>query len=477
MKFSEFGLKKDLLSAIRKAGYEEPTPVQEESIPVILEGRDMIGCAQTGTGKTAAFALPVLHKLTLLKRPRVRALVLTPTRELAIQIFDNFKKYGRYLHLRTVCLYGGAKRGPQIGALRRGADILVATPGRLLDFMGQDLVDLSSVEILVLDEADRMLDMGFLPDVSRIVESTPSKRQTLMFSATMEKEVRQLADRMLKDPAQVQVTPENEAADTVEQKLIFSSREDKREIIASLLTDEAVESAIVFTRTKHGADKLSRELKRRGIESVAIHGDKTQGQRQDALNRFKSGKVRVMVATDVAARGLDIPKLSHVFNYDVPEEAGAYIHRIGRTGRAGESGIAITLCCEAELDALREVEELLEKPIPELQTQWSLLLERKARKGKGGRTRHGRSGYRSGGQKNAGKSGHKAGSRNRQGHADRRQKAGGASGSGRGRRRRDQGPRPMPNINNGRSERENISDESRGRGGYSGSYYGQGRGR
>lgn len=476
MKFSELELKKDLLSAIRKAGYEEPTPIQEQSIPVILEGKDMVGCAQTGTGKTAAFALPILQKLTVIKRAKTRALILTPTRELAIQIFDNFKKYGRYLHLRTVCLYGGARRGPQIGALRRGADIIVATPGRLLDFMGEELADLSSVELLVLDEADRMLDMGFLPDVTRIVESTPSERQTVMFSATMEKEVRKLADRMLREPVQIQVTPENEAADTVDQKLIFTSHEDKREVIVSLLTDEAVESAIVFTRTKHGADKLSRELKRRGIVSVAIHGDKTQGQRQDALNRFKSGKIKVMVATDVAARGLDIPKLSHVFNYDVPEEAGAYIHRIGRTGRAGESGIAITLCCEAERDALREVEELLEKPIPELQTQWSLPLERKTRKGRG-HARHGRGGRRTGSQRRGKQRGNRTGAENRQGHVTQKQRAGGASGGSRRRRRREQGPRPMPNINNGRSERENVSDESRGRGGYSGSYYGQGRGR
>lgn len=475
MKFSELDLKNDLLGAIRKAGYEEPTPIQEQSIPVILEGRDMIGCAQTGTGKTAAFALPILQKLAAKKRSETRALILTPTRELAIQIFENFKKYGRYLKLRTVCLYGGAKRGPQIGALRKGADILVATPGRLLDFMDTGLVDLHSVQILVLDEADRMLDMGFLPDVSRIVGATPGERQTVMFSATMEQEVRKLADQMLRDPVQIQVTPENEAADTVDQKLIFTSREDKREVIASLLKEEAVESAIVFTRTKHGADKLSKELKRRGIESVAIHGDKTQGQRQDALNRFKSGKVKVMVATDVAARGLDIPKLSHVFNYDVPEEPGSYIHRIGRTGRAGESGIAVTLCCEAELDALREVEELLEKPIPELESRWSLPLERRSKKGRGGRTRRSSGGHRAGSQGSKRQGGHKTGSKGRSRNA-----GGGAtdaSRGSRGRRRRDQGPRPMPNINNGRSERENISDESKGRGGYSGSYYGQGRGR
>lgn len=388
MKFKEFGIKKDILNAVRKAGYEETTPIQEKAIPLIMEGRDVIGLAQTGTGKTAAFALPLLNNIEYRKKTRVRAVILAPTRELAIQIFENFKRFGRYLDLRVVCLYGGTNKGKQIDNLKAGADIIVATPGRLLDLHSEDRVKLESVEYFVLDEADRMLDMGFMPDVQKINELIPQGRQMIMFSATMDKAVERLANQLLNNPVRIQVDPENNTADTVEQHLIFIKGEDKDEMITRFLKEKINNpenlklprkdrmNAIIFTRTKRGADRLDKTLKKRGLQSVAIHGDKTQGQRKDALDRFRTGQMSILVATDVAARGLDIPKLNYVFNYELPNEPDNYIHRIGRTGRAGESGVAYTLCCQEDLPRLFEIERLLGKEIPELQVELSAKLDR-----------------------------------------------------------------------------------------------------
>lgn len=381
MSFRELYLKRDIQSAVGKAGYEEPTPIQEKAIPEILAGRDLIACAQTGTGKTAAFALPILNTMEEIRPSRIRTLVLTPTRELAIQIFDNFKKYGRYLRLRTVCVYGGAKPGAQIAALSRGCDILVATPGRLQDFMSSGHIDISDVEIFVLDEADRMLDMGFIGDVRKIASHLRKDRQTLMFSATMPPAIEELAGELLTDPAVVKVSPTTNPAETVRQSLVFTEKTDKKHLLGELLKKEDVKKSIVFTRTKHGADRLVRDLGKAGVEATAIHGDKTQGQRQNALERFRSGQVKVLVATDVASRGIDIPRITHVFNYDLPQESESYIHRIGRAGRAGESGEAVTLCCEDELELLRDIEKMMGRQIPEMETAYSIPLVRKPVRG------------------------------------------------------------------------------------------------
>ena len=339
MTFKELNLDREITSAVSKAGYEEPTPIQEKAIPVILKGHDLIACAQTGTGKTAAFALPVLSMLKDKKPRRIRALIITPTRELAIQIFDNFKKYGRYLKLRAVCIYGGAKQGPQIDALLSGGDILIATPGRLLDFMGSGYINLSQV-------------------------------------ATMPKEIELLAQELLTDPVTIKVAPPASPAETVDQKLCFVDRADKNALLIRFLQSGEVRRAIVFTRTKYGADKLVRALLKAEIPSAAIHGDKTQGQRQNALERFKAGQYNVLVATDVASRGIDVPKLSHVFNYELPDEPESYIHRIGRAGRAGENGISISFCSSEELEKLRDIEKMLKKEIPLLETEYSAPLVR-----------------------------------------------------------------------------------------------------
>ncbi len=377
MTFQELNLNQQLQDAVQKAGYREPSPIQEKAIPEMLDGHDLIACAQTGTGKTAAFALPILNELKVLRKHKIRALVLTPTRELAIQIFENFKKYGRYLKLRTVCIYGGAKQGPQLAALDRGCDILVATPGRLMDYMDRGIVSLDAIEMFVLDEGDRMLDMGFVNDIRKIVSKMNTERQTVLFSATMPKPIEQLAREILRDPVEVKVAPTTSPAETVDQKICFTEKENKKLVLGSFLTQPQVKKSIVFTRTKHGADRLVRELKKEGINSLSIHGDKAQGQRQNALERFRSGNIKVLVATDVAARGIDIPKITHVFNYDLPEESESYIHRIGRAGRAGKSGEAVSLCCSEELGLLYDIEHMMKKEIPEVETEWTVALERK----------------------------------------------------------------------------------------------------
>ena len=377
MNFTDLELKEPILSAVSKAKYETPSPIQEQAIPVMLEGKDIVACAQTGTGKTAAFALPILNKLEYKKKHQIRALVLTPTRELAIQIFENFKKFGRYLKLRACCVYGGAPSGPQRKALRSGCDILIATPGRLNDFMVQGEIILSDIEVFVLDEADRMLDMGFIGDVRTIASRIPEVRQTVMFSATMPKEIKELANELLHDPVDIRVAPPASPAETISQYLVYCEKADKKRVLKDMLMSPEVTKAIVFTRTKIGADRLTKKLIEDGIKVLTIHGDKTQGQRQNALQRFRTNQVDVLVATDVAARGIDISDISHVFNYDLPEEDESYIHRIGRAGRAGKEGISISLCCHEELGLLASIEKMLKKEIPLMKTEYSIELKRK----------------------------------------------------------------------------------------------------
>ena len=368
MNFNQLQLKRPLLRAVADIGYTEPTPIQQKAIPAILRGRDIIGCAQTGTGKTAAFALPILQRLHQQPRersfPAIRALILTPTRELAIQIDQSFTDYGRYLPLRHTVIYGGVGQNPQVEALRKGVDILVATPGRLNDLIGQGHIQLRHVEIFVLDEADRMLDMGFIHDVRRVIGHLPEKRQNLLFSATMPAEIAQLAQSMMHDPLTVSVTPSATPVEKIDQCVYFVERPQKRQLLPYLLKQIDAPSALVFTRTKHGADRVVKELSRQGISALAIHGNKSQSARQAALQQFKEHKIPVLVATDIAARGIDIEELSHVFNYDLPEVPETYVHRIGRTGRAGQSGKAISFCSTEERPYLKQIEKLIQRDIP-----------------------------------------------------------------------------------------------------------------
>lgn len=367
--FEQLNLNESILKAVTKEGYTNPTPIQEQSIPVILKGKDLLGCAQTGTGKTAAFAMPVLQLLHQEPtRPgtfrKVRALVLTPTRELAIQIEESFKAYGKFTGLSQLVIYGGVPQRPQTDGLRRGVDILVATPGRLLDLLNQGFVNLNDLKIFVLDEADRMLDMGFVHDVKRIISRIPAKRQTLFFSATMPREIQSLADTILTNPVKVEVTPVSSTADTIRQSLYYVDKSSKKSLLTHLLQDKNIISALVFTRTKHGADKVAKDLNHSGIHAEAIHGNKSQNARQRALSNFKSGHTRVLVATDIAARGIDVDNLSHVINFDLPNIPETYVHRIGRTGRAGANGIAISFCDAEEREFLRDIHKLINKAIP-----------------------------------------------------------------------------------------------------------------
>ncbi|MEG0770042.1 MAG: DEAD/DEAH box helicase [Ruthenibacterium sp.] len=369
MTFSELNLIPPLLKAAHDAGYETPSPIQEQAIPPVLAGRDLLGCAQTGTGKTAAFAMPILQRLFTSpacgtgKRP-IRALILTPTRELALQIDESFADYGKYMKLRPCVIFGGVNQNPQVAKLKAGVDVLTATPGRLNDLIQQGFIHLGDIEVFVLDEADRMLDMGFVHDVKRIIKYLPAKRQTLLFSATMPREIEQLADTLLHDPAKVMVTPPATTVEKIDQSLYFVDKGNKRYLLASLLKNAAVTNALVFTRTKHGADRVVRELSHEGIEAMAIHGNKSQNARQDALGRFKDGRIRVLIATDIAARGIDVSGLSHVFNYDLPNIPETYVHRIGRTARAGQEGIAISFCDFEEKAYLSDIEKLIKTQIP-----------------------------------------------------------------------------------------------------------------
>lgn len=369
MPFTTLGLSTELLRAVANLGYRVPTPIQQQAIPVILDGKDIMAGAQTGTGKTAGFALPLLQRLSAqyqnTGKRRVRALIVTPTRELAAQVETSVTTYGKHLPLKSAVIFGGVKINPQIAQLRRGVDILVATPGRLLDHVQQGTLDLSSVEILVLDEADRMLDMGFIRDIRKILALLPKKRQNLLFFATFSDEMKQLADSLLNSPVLVEVSRRNTAKESIEQVIHPVDRERKRELLSFLIRSQKWQQVLVFTRTKHGANKLSQQLERDGIRAAAIHGNKSQGARTRALADFKNGDVRVLVATDLAARGLDIEQLPHVVNFELPNVSEDYVHRIGRTGRAGSEGKAISLVCVDEHSLLKDIERLLKSAIPQ----------------------------------------------------------------------------------------------------------------
>ena len=369
MPFKKLDLIEPILKALTAEGYSIPTPIQAQSIPLILERRDLLGCAQTGTGKTAAFAIPILQILYQEKEqergPRnIKVLILTPTRELAIQIDESFAAYGKFTGLTHTVIFGGVSQLQQTNILRRGVDILVATPGRLLDLISQGFIDLKYLKLFVLDEADRMLDMGFIHDVKRIITKLPVKRQTLFFSATMPPEIQKLANVLLTNPAKVEVTPASSTVDAIEQSLYHVDKKDKPSLLLHLLRDEEIITALVFTRTKHGADKVVKFLHRNNITAAAIHGNKSQNARQNALSNFKSGGLRVLVATDIAARGIDIDELSHVINFELPNIPETYVHRIGRTGRAGNTGIAISFCDAEERTELRDIQKLIAKNIP-----------------------------------------------------------------------------------------------------------------
>lgn len=366
MNFTDLQLIEPIAKALQEEGYTQPTPIQQQAIPSILQGRDLLGTAQTGTGKTAAFAIPILQNLTQknLRNNQIKALILTPTRELAIQIEESFNAYGRHLKMRNLVVFGGVKQGAQEAALKRGVDILVATPGRLLDFISQGIISLKNLEIFVLDEADRMLDMGFVHDVKRIVKLLPQQRQTLFFSATFPDEIKNLANSILNNPVKVAVAPVSATADTIQQKVYFVEKENKLELLTHILQNDISDSVLVFSRTKHGADKIARKLQSHKISAEAIHGNKSQNQRQNALNNFKSGKTRILVATDIAARGIDIDELKFVVNFELSDVSETYVHRIGRTGRAGADGSSISFVDGLDLINLKSTEKLIGKKIP-----------------------------------------------------------------------------------------------------------------
>ena len=367
MSFNSLGLSDPLLKAIAKKGYTTPSPIQEKCIPVVLQGKDVLASAQTGTGKTAGFTLPLLQILSGAQVPQkrpIRALVLTPTRELAAQILENVREYSTFLKIKSTVIFGGVKQGPQVNTLRNGVDVLIATPGRLLDLQDQGLLSLRDVEILVLDEADRMLDMGFLRDIKKVLALVPEKRQNLLFSATFSKEIKKLANGFLNNPVLVEATPENTTAEKVNQKIYHVDKVKKRAIIIKMIKEGDWQQVLIFTRTKHGANNLCKKLIGAGITAAAIHGNKTQGARTKALAGFKSGDIRVLVATDIAARGIDIPLLPHVVNFELPNVPEDYVHRIGRTGRAGANGIAISLVSHDEAAYLRDIEKLLQQKLP-----------------------------------------------------------------------------------------------------------------
>jgi ATP-dependent RNA helicase RhlE len=371
MKFENLNLIKPILRALEEEGYKTPSPIQEQAIPHVLEGKDVLGCAQTGTGKTAAFAIPIIQKIygqgSKGSKRQIQTLILTPTRELAVQIEESFRTYGRYTNLKYCSVFGGVSQSPQTEKLRRGVDVLVATPGRLNDLINQRLVNLSNVSTFVLDEADRMLDMGFIYDVKKIISCIPVKRQTLFFSATMPKEITELVNSILVDPVKIAVTPVSSTVDKIKQYVYFVDKANKKKLLVYLLKNKDIDSALVFTRTKHEADKVEKDLTANKITAQAIHGDKSQSARQMALNNFKCGKIKVLVATDIAARGIDIDELSHVINYNLPNMPETYVHRIGRTGRAGLGGTAISFCEYEEKDYLKSIQKLIKKTIPSVE--------------------------------------------------------------------------------------------------------------
>jgi ATP-dependent RNA helicase RhlE len=367
--FEQLALIEPILKALNNEGYTKPTPIQEQSIPIILKRKDLLGCAQTGTGKTAAFAIPVLQLMQQDATegnaiPGIKTLILTPTRELAIQINESFTAYGKHLKFKQLVIFGGVSAHPQINALRNGVDILIATPGRLLDLVNQRFISLSQIKYLILDEADRMLDMGFINDIKKIIAKLPTKRQTLFFSATMPTEIAHLSQTILSNPEKVEVTPVSSTAETIQQKMFFVEKHNKKQLLSYILKDGEIKRALVFTRTKHGADKVVKDLQSAGIKTEAIHGNKSQVARQRALTNFKNGQLRILVATDIAARGIDVDDLTHVINYELPNVPETYVHRIGRTGRAGANGIAFSFCDAEEKVFLRDIQKLIGLAVP-----------------------------------------------------------------------------------------------------------------
>jgi ATP-dependent RNA helicase RhlE len=369
MTFQELDLIEPISKALTEEGYTTPTPIQSKAIPLILKQRDLLGCAQTGTGKTAAFAIPILQllesrPLDKWEKARIRTLILTPTRELAIQIGESFAAYGRHTRIKHTVIFGGVGQKPQTDALQKGVDVLIATPGRLLDLINQGFIKLNQLEIFVLDEADRMLDMGFVHDVKKVIKLLPAKRQSLFFSATMPPAIMTLADTILTNPSKVEVTPISSTADTIKQSLFYVNKSDKNSLLLHILSDQTIATALVFTRTKHGADKVVKVLRKAGVTSEAIHGNKSQNARQNALKNFKSQTTRVLVATDIAARGIDVDDLTHVINFEIPNIPETYVHRIGRTGRAGAKGTALSFCDVEEKPYLKDIHKLIAKNIP-----------------------------------------------------------------------------------------------------------------
>ncbi len=368
MKFDELKLIDPILKALREKQYTQPTPIQEQAIPLILKRKDVLGCAQTGTGKTAAFAIPIIQLIERIdnrqqQKPILRSLIVTPTRELAIQIEENIKAYGRYTNVKHAVIFGGVKQHHQVEQLKKGVHILVATPGRLLDLIDQGYISLHQIKLFVLDEADRMLDMGFINDIRKIIKLLPQKRQSLFFSATMPKNIIELSQKILTDPVKVEVSPVSSTAEKIQQFVYYTNRTDKRALLNHILQDQSIDQVLLFSRTKHGADRIARNLKKKNIRCAAIHGDKAQNQRQHVLKEFKEGKIRVLVATDIAARGIDINKLQYVINYDIPNIAEDYVHRIGRSGRAGEDGHAISICEPEENVYIKNIEKLIKQKI------------------------------------------------------------------------------------------------------------------
>ncbi len=367
MRFEDLNLHPTLLKAVKYQNYTTPTAIQEQAIPLLLRKNDVLGSAQTGTGKTAAFALPILHHLIKEKsnnhKTKVRALVVTPTRELAIQIGENFTAYSKYNNIKNTVIFGGVKQGTQTNALNNGVDVLIATPGRLLDLMGQGLISLNDIGYFVLDEADRMLDMGFIHDIRKILNELPKERQSLFFSATMPKNIVELSSQILKSPKKISVSPVSSTAETIKQFIYYTNKADKKDLLLYILKDKNINQLLLFSRTKHGANRIARNLKKKNIQAAAIHGDKPQNQRQKALQSFKDSKIRVLVATDIAARGIDIDKLSYVLNYDIPNESETYVHRIGRCGRAGETGVSISICEPEENAYAKDIEKLIKQKI------------------------------------------------------------------------------------------------------------------
>ena len=402
MDFESLNLCQPLLTALDEIGYVIPTPIQEQAIPLLIEGRDMLGCAQTGTGKTAAFSLPILDAMAGDPWPgkrRIRSLMLCPTRELASQIRDNIDEYARHLDIRSMVMFGGVSQRPQENQLRKGVDILIATPGRLLDLIGQGLVDLSNVQFLVLDEADRMLDMGFIRDIRKILALIPEDRQSFLFSATMPSSIVELSRDMLYEPVKIEVTPESTTVEAIEQSLMFVMKSDKRALLTHIIRGENPERVLVFSRTKHGCNRIVKQLAADGVEALAIHGNKSQGARERALGRFRNGTLQVLIATDVASRGIDVSDISHVINLDLPNEPEVYVHRIGRTGRAGQGGIAIAFCDENEGEFLRNIEKTIRQKIPVDEDHPLHSEKAKSRKGEKAPKRRQNRGRRGGGRR------------------------------------------------------------------------------